>query len=1216
MKRENLKNTISDSIPKDSERNSPKGFALIASLSIMVLLVMVTIGMLSLATSEVRQSVQDKSQLEARANARVALAIALSQLQEYIGPDQRTTATAGIFDDNAWTEEIEEVANPHYLGVWRTDGVRFSDINAGIINDENGRLLDKRSVDKTSADTQCLKWLVSGDVTNFRDDLTGDEGVDFLTIARDPSTPDSINNVKVPLVNIQSDGSQSGSYAYWVSDENLKAKINLTDPNKEENPDWSDPENGGFNRLLTPASNNLDDTWAEHSNLTDENRDKIVSNESVELVFSYKPATSTFHDFTTHSYSLLVNLRDGGLQQDLTGYLESNGSVPAMGKTKLGIADTDPIISGIQNRETISPRFSALRSWYDLADEVTGKLGSRSIEPQLPNMVDSRPALASVAKQQVTPVMTEAMLYMRHTFDGHKPVALYYPRVVLWNPYNVKLKSKGYFVYFHFNKNNQMKIRYKDPDNNKAITETSANMNFNFGYNWQRRPIFYVEPTELEPGEALVFTAKSSPGALGGKATKLAYQGTDLRNNRLSAEEDPVDKLCYYSELHMNGFGGSLPNKVDMKTVSYYYPGEVTWNGSNESQSVKLYADEATSSIGYNDLATPKAPEVSAMRFDNFSRGNNGRWGPSYTPPSPQLTKLADALAANPETLVHFGGRMRWFRPDYSNLVFGQANKEPWYTAPMAFGNARSPNHFRWLRDNMYGQRYDGAETGTGGARAHLYSYGMVAQTRQATEWLDPEVMPSLAPSGKYRTAVFQSADTTNAFRTFPMFEIPDKEVGVFSLAQLAHAQVSRYWWQPTYPIGNSLAPINVPLESTALDNANNQEEDEKKDKLSTLIQSHNNHITQLDTTNGNPLTTDLSFELNYELWDRFFLSGLSYSQDEGGWSDGKWPEDQPLPNPRMVLNTDNERSGDFAETADFNKAASSLLINGGFNVNSVSVKAWTALLKSFRGIELPQRDGEKSDTSYVFSRLLVPTEGGPKNGPRTFSNTYQENALWNGYRSLSDDHINDLAQRIVTENKRRGPSLTLSDFVNRRLSGEDNETRISRSGPLQKAIDGTGINIRLDNKPDTESNMPKASSAKKGSNFIYGAPYWGGPSRTPETQTYESFNTWDNENRSRSKATGAPGYLMASDVLQQIGSVIRGRSDTFVIRAYGDSRDQAGKVLSHAYCEAVIQRTTEPIDPDPATNDMDPMPPVKDQPHYGRRCKIISFRWLSNDEI
>ena len=73
-----------------------RGFALVATVSMMVLLTLVAIAMLSLSTIEQRSSgggANDADRM-ARANARMALMIALGDLQKAAGPDQRVTATA------------------------------------------------------------------------------------------------------------------------------------------------------------------------------------------------------------------------------------------------------------------------------------------------------------------------------------------------------------------------------------------------------------------------------------------------------------------------------------------------------------------------------------------------------------------------------------------------------------------------------------------------------------------------------------------------------------------------------------------------------------------------------------------------------------------------------------------------------------------------------------------------------------------------------------------------------------------------------------------------------------------------------------------------------------------------------------------------------------------------------------------------------------------
>jgi hypothetical protein len=95
--------------------------------------------------------------------------------------------------------------------------------------------------------------------------------------------------------------------------------------------------------------------------------------------------------------------------------------------------------------------------------------------------------------------------------------------------------------------------------------------------------------------------------------------------------------------------------------------------------------------------------------------------------------------------------------------------------------------------------------------------------------------------------------------------------------------------------------------------------------------------------------------------------------------------------------------------------------------------------------------------------------------------------------------------------------------------------------------------------------------------------------------------------------AWGAPAWLTQADVLQVIGPALAARSDTFVIRAYGDAVDPSGKVTARAWCEAVVQRVPQPIDPDDSgINPEDAGKPGD----FGRRFLITSFRWLTEEEI
>lgn len=71
--------------------------------------------------------------------------------------------------------------------------------------------------------------------------------------------------------------------------------------------------------------------------------------------------------------------------------------------------------------------------------------------------------------------------------------------------------------------------------------------------------------------------------------------------------------------------------------------------------------------------------------------------------------------------------------------------------------------------------------------------------------------------------------------------------------------------------------------------------------------------------------------------------------------------------------------------------------------------------------------------------------------------------------------------------------------------------------------------------------------------------------------------------------------------------------SDTFVVRAYGDSVDESGQITARAWCEAIVQRSPVPVDSDESGLDSRHEGTNKD---FGRQFDIKSFRWLNPEEV
>ncbi|MEO1836179.1 MAG: hypothetical protein ABGZ49_11865 [Akkermansiaceae bacterium] len=139
---------------------------LIITVAILILVSLVAIGIWSLSSTTTRSGSAELAQLEARANARLALMIALGELQEQLGPDQRVSALAGILDENPETVAIEGVDHPNWAVVWSTEwqgeSGRRDNKSPWVRNDEEGGLSDRCFEDGYDSLKEVLNYMVSG----------------------------------------------------------------------------------------------------------------------------------------------------------------------------------------------------------------------------------------------------------------------------------------------------------------------------------------------------------------------------------------------------------------------------------------------------------------------------------------------------------------------------------------------------------------------------------------------------------------------------------------------------------------------------------------------------------------------------------------------------------------------------------------------------------------------------------------------------------------------------------------------------------------------------------------------------------------------------------------------------------------------------------------------------------------------------------------------
>lgn len=92
--------------------------------------------------------------------------------------------------------------------------------------------------------------------------------------------------------------------------------------------------------------------------------------------------------------------------------------------------------------------------------------------------------------------------------------------------------------------------------------------------------------------------------------------------------------------------------------------------------------------------------------------------------------------------------------------------------------------------------------------------------------------------------------------------------------------------------------------------------------------------------------------------------------------------------------------------------------------------------------------------------------------------------------------------------------------------------------------------------------------------------------------------------------------WLTQGDIMTALAPVLFPRSDTFVIRSYGEAvNPTTGATEGRAWCEVTVQRVPEYFDKtqpeETASADLNPL-----NQRYGRRFKVISFRWLTRSDI
>jgi type II secretory pathway pseudopilin PulG len=1149
-----------------NQKKSQRGFALIVTLTLMVLLSILALGLLSLSSVAIRSSSQGEANAVARANARIALMMAIGELQRQMGPDSRISAPQ---DANPEPPPGGEARWTAVYDAWKWNA-------------------DAATPEIPASRTPTFRgWLVSG----ANQASGGPPGTgEFATLVGPASlsaTSKPEDQIKAPMLAVSS-GNRKGRIAWWTTDESIKAKINAGgEASLASNPlsDSQSPRHVGHKAVTELAGFD----WKPGQ------RSISVSTGEANLAAGMGAAGlgRLNHDVTVHSSGVLADVRQSGLKLDLSNLL-SRPIAELMNKP-LYLADgrmnrfqigsdgsltnnTSVAANGI-GADRWGINLEELHLFHEIHREVdwgTGKpqLVNKGSETEIfndrfsmyriPTLEAVSLILALIATDEPKSTPTAATTYR---IDATMDVI-----VSLSNPNDIPTVWPAGLAYRVDTEGFPYRPRWniqRPPANTVVHSHTVQEINSGvFGSS-------ILGGFTLEAGEAAVFgaaatsTSSQNVNLTRGYAPRGALKIDDKRwdsNNVWNPATDglratglrPTDKMDFtmipssgggntpsgwlssYARIGGSGtkirnfkFGGGGNSAMTTAPANTYMPSSIK--------------PQATSTPTVRDFIGKPMPVLMVTTMSNVERSRTALTPPNALPSRPYL--LHEPATATMTFITNQAGNV---------LPTMQSSQLVAITETMdyAFGNDRT------------------MAAGTGGR--NLYHGGAREVGLGGNFYVVKRRIPLAAPLslGAFENAIACGFDLRTGL----------------SLNGNANNDNAR-----NQNLDPNTLPHNLPTLPKSIYRGPNTGWEPRASMLAmakSIGNSWTNPFLASDRVQDGTYH-DPSWMANTALWDSWFLSGITNPGPSGAWgSDSRSQRQQfmelaertaTLRNARLTYHPHKPTTealaelfnGDNLKPDAINKLTKYLLVDGAFNVNSTSESAWKAFLTSVRDQELYDANGAVSKKNHPFGTL----------GHAVKSATSGTEGDWAGFRDLSDSELDGIAKAIVTEVKARGPFLNMADFVNRRPNSSDATHRAL--GALQAAIDKSGINKRF-----TE----------------------GGRRLEPaDVPMFAGKDTLDDE-PDAARAVGAAGFLSQGALLTAFGSQITVRGDTFIIRTYGDCRNAADKIEAQAWCEAVVQRNPEYVDPANPPEQSSSLSPQNET--FGREFSIVSFRWLSQDEI
>ncbi|WP_193213371.1 hypothetical protein [Luteolibacter marinus] len=1138
------------------------GFALVITLSLMVLLVMLGVGLLSLASKSLSISGRQSELAEARANARLALSLAIAQLQKQTGPDQRITVTADQLSSGAdGGDSSAAEGRKHWTGVY----------DAWASTAESRPSPDFRT------------WLVSGETTDLSGISTAktSTGEEIELVGAGTVGDLADGAVKVPVIEIEQPGGEPARLAWWTGDQGVKAAI--ATPTVPEDDSLAAVRAGLQSAPRNAIEFAQSDNGQPFADLdTAEPRLMAVTGWKQSGFLASEPDAprGLFHDLAASSTGLLTNVREGGFRKDLSMQLER----PVSSARSMALYTV--------NRET-GINFQELRGYYQLYKELQsrggasyttgGRIGSNTPFLQLEaSAAACRNDDNFFFKQPVIISYQMVLSFETRVVSGRPRLHVVAdPVVTFWNPldvpvvvprstfFSIKYWQIPYDLYLGIDGGGVRKYPL-------AASLSGAFSGSNGDGNYLSLQAGALQQLVFKPGEVIkvsqsgtAFVGNPGEHKLAGRAGFNYGGGVSLPVRDTSGgyvDLRPTSTITYEVRANnltagkKNGSGNSVTG-ADAHTRHFSLTHHECYVGE----------DRGSNSLGYGGMYIDwdfgnrrlRAGEVRG----ETQPGTKSRGERLYADRNPQVFKPIVSQDTRPLTVAELGGRKAPFM-----MVS--------YNAKTEMGSDLGTRYLsRFNPRALHVDFYDLSET-----ERDMLPYEFSVEP--LVSWKNRSL--EVSTNGNAYFGGGMNAEFGNSFVS--THSIPREPI--VSIAAFQHSCANGFEVQrPTYGYAtlNGREPL-LPQISHAIGNS-----------MAPSMMEKNQ--TEGSLPGGRPMA-DHSYLANQGLWDEWFFSGIApqlattfgkrRAQRQVGEEfldgSGQLPVVRYLPDTAGV-EVDSIFSSFFSGSTPNDKGistiASLIRVDGLFNVNSTSVEAWKAMLGGLNDRPVVVRD-ETGAESLEQGNGEVPVANlhGPRNAVIDADGNLdvKESSQWVGRRTLSEEEIDELAREIVKEVRRRGPFLSLADFVNRRLGSDD---ELARSGAIQSALDSDDVSINA-----AFRSSGRAVAGGTAGRFAF-----------PEAEEGPA-------------GFGSPGVVKQADILTPIAPVLSVRSDSFIVRAYGESVDREGKVVARAWCEATVERDKNFIDPadNPETAIAGLSKPVNET--FGRRYQVVSFRWMHPDEI